>query len=130
MALAQRTIIVHNFWCRVTRVNYHFVLLQEMCREYIMRHPSFFHFQCPIDLPRPILRVMVYMLQHLVNVIPSCALHGSIYGSCTNNLESLQRSVHGIALLNQRNYNFSKRPHSGRQHVSPIVESMDPAQPR
>jgi hypothetical protein len=40
-------------------VNHHFVLLQEMCGEYIMWHPPFLHFQCPIDLPGPIIRVMV-----------------------------------------------------------------------
>jgi hypothetical protein len=45
MALAQRTIIIHELRCKVTCVNYHFVLLQEMCREYIMRHPPFFHLQ-------------------------------------------------------------------------------------
>jgi hypothetical protein len=109
------------------RVNYHFVLLQEMWGEYIMQHPPFLYLQCSIDLPEPIFRVMVCTFQHLVDVIPSCALRGSAYELWTNNLESLQQSVHGIGLLNRCSCNFSKYPPHGTHHVSPVAESMDPA---
>jgi hypothetical protein len=55
-----------------------------------MCHLPLLHLQTPIDVSRSILRIMVYTLEHVINIIPSRELGGFTYASFTYSLEFLQ----------------------------------------